>query len=501
MKARCAEVKAWMGDSCRFAWALVYWNARKTWWRWRKQRDACPCQHPSDSGRAGETGCEAIAHWHDPARFRKICPLLVRARDGRWVCSVHAEEVRPFWGRAWVYAGATAGLGAVVMFVAVFSLMHVIGYEVSPRQLLWPPAWSELRHVRARLFIRRAQAYQEAGNLREAALALALGYQFDPSDYATGRTLAHLYEAASPTAADELYERLLREHPDHRVETARAWMRSLLVRGRLEALAELAREQVADDREYYVVWLNALIFAATRSQHPEWLENASRDIAVPEPARRLLALAAQVERASPGEVVELLRPDATDAQFAYGLTYRIDQLIRRGFPKQALTLIAQYRGVIGGRDEAGLVLAGIAETGDEARLMKEFDYLLAPDRPLAAAEFSLLGLHLIRYPNKPLLTKMTAAIPKLQHEALKPQVEALLTLFCAAGVQQDRAAMDLIKSRLGEIMPQSAPFVAPLQRFFLSRTEPRRVESILPRLSDMPLDFIYALLGCYPYRP
>jgi hypothetical protein len=492
-------VKAWIGDSFLFAWALVYWNARKTWWRLRKQRGVCPCQNPSDSGRAGETGCEAIVYWHNPARFKKVCPLLMRAPDGRWVCSVQTKEVRPFWGRAWGYAGAATGIGAVVTFVTVFSIMRLIGYEVSPRQLIWPPAWSELSGVRAQLFRKQARAYHDAGQLRMAVQALEVAYRFAPSDYATGRLLAHFYETTSIATADGLYARLMREHPAHSTETARVWMRSLLARGRLEALAGLAHEQLAADREYTVVWLNALIFAAAHSHHPDWLEEASRNEAVPEPARRLLALAAQVERAAPGQVAGLLQPTAADAQFAYGLIYRIDQLNRRGFPEQALTLIAQYRGVIGGRDEAGLLLAGIAQTGDEARLAKEFGYILAPGRPLSAAEFSLMGLQLIRYPNQPLLNEVTAAMPRIKGEAKQPQVEALLTLFCAAGVQQDKAAMKVIKNRLNELMPKSLSFIEPLQRFFLSRRGSRRVESILPRLDAMPLDFIYAMLGSYTY--
>lgn len=492
-------MKAWIGDSFRFVWALVYWNGRKTWWRWRKQRGTCPCQHPSDSGRAGKTGCEAVVHWHDPARFKRICPLLMRAQNGRWVCSVQTKEVRPFWGRAWGYTSAAVGIVAVVVFVTVFSAMRLIGYEVSPRQLIWPPAWSELSEVRMQLFRNQARTYYDAGKPREAVRALGVAYRIKPSDYATVRLLAHFYETTSPSTADDLYARLMREHPAHRTETARFWMRSLLTQGRLEALAGLARQQMADDRDYTVVWLNALIFAATQSHRPDWLEETSRNAALPEPARRLLALAAQVEQATPGQVEELLQPTAADAQFAYGLIYRIDQLTRRGFPEQALTLIAKYRGTIGGRDEAGLVLAGIAQTGDEVRRTKEFGYILAPGRPLSAAEFSLLGLQLIRYPNRSLLNEVAAAIPRIKDEAKQPQVEALLTLFCAAGVQQDNAAMNMIKIRLDELMPRSLPFIEPLQNFFLSRKGSRRIESVLPRLSTMPLDFIYAILGCYTY--
>lgn len=74
-------------------------NVRKDRWIRSAGRTRCPCQHPSDSGRAGETQCEAVISWRTPERFRFLCPNL--QRYGReWRCGVDRAAIRPYWARA-----------------------------------------------------------------------------------------------------------------------------------------------------------------------------------------------------------------------------------------------------------------------------------------------------------------------------------------------------------------------------------------------------------------
>ena len=82
-RGSAGAVKGWIADTLRMAWGFLYWNARKSWYRWRGTRGSCPCQHPSDSGAAHVTGCEAVIGWAQPVRFRRVCPLLERGTDGR----------------------------------------------------------------------------------------------------------------------------------------------------------------------------------------------------------------------------------------------------------------------------------------------------------------------------------------------------------------------------------------------------------------------------------
>src|SRR5580658_6015424 len=111
---RRAAVGGWCADLGRFAGTVIPLNLRKSLFRLRRGRGICPCQTPSDSGKAGETACEPVASWHEPRRFQRICPLLRQRPDGAWKCSVNAAEVRPFWGRAAAWVGGSTAAAYLV---------------------------------------------------------------------------------------------------------------------------------------------------------------------------------------------------------------------------------------------------------------------------------------------------------------------------------------------------------------------------------------------------
>ena len=146
-----------IADFFRFVWALFYWNSRKTFYRARLKSGAiCPCQSPSDSGRAMETGCDAAVTWNRPARFQQVCPLLIKATDGRLVCAAAAKDMRPFWGRAalfYVAVLAVLYLGGAFSF---FVVQRAVGKPLSLRQVVWPPAWKEYPQVQSRYFFEKA---------------------------------------------------------------------------------------------------------------------------------------------------------------------------------------------------------------------------------------------------------------------------------------------------------------------------------------------------------
>jgi tetratricopeptide (TPR) repeat protein len=253
-------VKGWLADFWRAAWAFFFWNARKSFFVLRRRRGRCPCHNPSDSGRPLATGCEAVSGWHRPERFTRVCPLLRRNDAGFWVCSVPPEKVRPFWGRAVLHYAAALLVLWLLLAALAYAGLRGIGYQVAYRQLAWPPAWTELPAVRAELFIRQARDHYLAGRVKEAINALSVAYQLDPGNYQAGMMLAQFYRAGSPKQADDLYQRLLVEHPARRTETARAWFQSLLARGRLQDVGELARRQLAAEPEQAAAWTHALFF-------------------------------------------------------------------------------------------------------------------------------------------------------------------------------------------------------------------------------------------------
>lgn len=491
-------VIGWLADLGRMAWALFYWNTRKAVYRRRRGRGQCPCQNPSDSGEPMRTGCEAAIHWREPGRFRRVCPLLQQNEAGRWVCSVRAAEVRPFWGRAWGYAGGTMLAVGLAAALTVFGLMRWIGYDVSPRQIVWPPAWSELHDVRAQLFIQQARRYYAKGEVREALTALSVAYGLNPQNYRVAMMLAQFYQLESPSVADDLYATLLRDHPEHRVETARVWFRSLLARGRLRDVAEVARRRLEVEPGQTAAWTHALIFSARHLQRPDILEIAAAEEGIPLSARTLLWLAAKVQLSPAGEARAVLLTAPLIDDFPYDLVYRSETLTALGFPEDALELVKQSGGKLAGRDVARLTLAAYAKAGDTESLEREFGALLAVKRPLRADELTLLAIHLVRYPNASLLARVADGLTRVPKEPWKPRLEACLAVFCAAGVQQDGPRMDGVKRQIKDTIAIKEGSLTALQNFFLrERNKPQLGPLLAQQQNAMTLELNYALLDRY----
>ncbi len=491
-------MKGWIEDLGRFVWALFYWNTRKTIYRWRRGRGHCPCQNPSDSGEPLKTGCDAVVAWNKPVRFQRVCPLLRQNDAGYWVCSVRATEVRPFWGRVLGYVGGTAAAMVILTVLSVFGLARGIGYEVSLRQIVWPPAWSELNEVRAKLFISQAREHYAKGEVREALSALSVAYSLDMENYRVAMMLAQFYQAGNPGLADDLYARLLRDAPQHRVETARVWFRSLLARGRLTDVAEVARRQLEAEPAQAPAWTHALVFAARHLRQPELLEKAAASPEVPLPARSTLALAAQVLTLSAEQARGLLLTTPLAANFPYDRVYRIETLTQLGYPDEALSVLRQSRAQLAGRDVARMAFAIYAQQGDREKLAREFDGLLAPDRALSAGELSLMAIHLVNHPDEVLLAKVADALVRVPAEPLEQRLEVCLAVFCAAGVQADRARLTAIKKQISDTLPVSLGGLNKLEYFFMAAKQGEiRIGSILLQQNSLSLELNYALLDRY----
>ena len=111
----------WLGDLGRLTWGPFYWNLRKSLFRMRGASGRAPCQHPSDSGEAGKTGCEACVGWTSTRAFRRMCPLLATTAQGRRVCSVSSAEVRPYWSRALALYSAFAAAAVLTAVLGAFA--------------------------------------------------------------------------------------------------------------------------------------------------------------------------------------------------------------------------------------------------------------------------------------------------------------------------------------------------------------------------------------------
>jgi hypothetical protein len=488
-------VLGWIADFIRLYWGLVYWNTRKTWFRLRRGRSPCPCQTPSDSGRAFETGCEACLHWAKPLRFRRVCPLLVETKDGLR-CSADTAEVRPFWRRTFAWYGGTLGACYGVLALTVFIFLRTVGYPVSVFDVALPPLWHRLDRARAWYFFEQSKRAFSSGRSNEGLLYLANAYDFDPTNYQIGITLAKNYQVGQPAQSDRVFARLIKDHPDRSAVTAWDWYRALLQRGSFDRIITLARDQVVADPEHAHAWIRALLFATRQMRD----ETALRELAAnPAPTaaawHRLIETELFVRAGRTREArLSLDRPWPKDSP-AFTVVYRVTTLIALGDTFAALDLNDRSRQIIG--DEAWLTLKldALATRGVKNDLRNTVELLLAQRSNLASIK--VLCAHLIRHPDAEVFARLADKVDR-EKLPLNPDTAGVwFSLLCTAGVVGDENRLATLTGRLKSASQN--PFVALIlvQRFFQGQTAERHITSFLPIL-PLPIEVTYALIERYP---
>lgn len=494
----------WLADSFRLVWGLLYWNARKTAFRLRRGRSPCPCQSPSDSGRAYETRCDACIAWHKPRRFRRVCPLLVETPEGLR-CSADTADVRPFWGRAFgIYGGvAAAGYGAAVF--AVFIFLRTIGYPVSIVEVGFPPYWDRLAHARGWFFFERSQRAFAAGRSSEGLLYLSNAYEFDPSNYKIGITLAKNYQVGQPAHSDRVFEQLLRDHPAHREAIAQDWFRALLARGNFEKVSELARQQVLTDPDHAHVWLRALFLAVKLRRVDEPLrELRANDHPAAVVWHPLIDLELLIRNGRTTEALAALKrewpapPGTRPVVQQFTLVYRVDRLIELRDTFAALDLLQSSAGRIDDEAHITLLLDAYATARAERPLRIEVEQLLA--QPMTLATIKVLCAQLIRHPNRDLFAQLCARLERETIPLDSASAGIWFSLLCTAGAVDDTERLQTFTQRLKHA--SATPFYAlgVVEAFFRGQTAQRRITSVLPFL-PLPLEVTYALLERYPPPP
>ncbi len=489
----------WLADLFRLAWGLPYWNTRKAWFQWRRGRARCPCQNPSDSGRAFETGCEPCATWDRPARFRRVCPLLVETPHGLR-CSVDTAEVRPFWGRVVRYYGGTLLAIYLTGAIAVFAFLRTIGYPISIVHVTWPGLWHRVPQARGWFFAQKSQRAFAAGRTAEGLLYLSNAYQFDPGSYQIALALAKNLQAGRPRESDLLFERILREHPPQRNDTAQEWYRALLARGDFKKIAGLAYTQTLADREYAHVWMRALLFATRRLGDDAPLRAL---LAERSPAAaawhqlieiELLVRAGRLREAR----VALDQPwPATASPFT--IYYRVATLTELGDVYAALDTLETNRARLG--DEQAyttLKLDALAGAGAPRTLRAALDALLAPKLTLARA--MIVCAHLIRHPDPAMFARLHEKV-QLEHLPLDAESAGVwFTLLCTAGAVGDLPRLHAIVVTLK--LAANSPFIAvsAVEAFFRGQTGAEKITTFLPVI-PLPIEINYALIERYSPPP
>jgi hypothetical protein len=483
----------WLGDFFRFWWALFYWNTRKAWFRLRgAQRDDCPCQNVSDSGLAFQTRCEPITQWHRPARFRRVCPLLVETADG-FRCSVEAEGVRPFWGRAATCAGAAllalylAGTGAAWL------ALRAAKYDISYLVVAWPPRWQELHGAQERLYAARAQSALASGNFHEAILSLEMVCQLNPRNYSAGLALAGLSQAAAqPHVAEHIYERLMQDVPEQRVATAQIWFRTLLAGADYAKIPPLAAAMLSEDPDQRGAWLNALLFAARQTHDSRPLRAVLlNNPHLPDWCTDILNLEVslldhRLDAALPG-----LTRVHRQLPSPYIPLFQTDRLLRHGHADLAESVLTAYGNRLPADEAAFLRLRIYLARGWSAPISTETDNLLRyPMTPRLAAKFCAF---LITNPDPGLLAryldKFSAGGPAISAETMPVYDAGVL----AAALAGDPARADRLRVEIRRFTASDARVLNGLGEILRSGKPDARLTRILP-LVPLPAEVVYAIL-------
>jgi len=487
-------VLGWFSDFFRLWWGLLYWNARKSWFRLRRGRSRCPCQNPSDSGRAFETACEACIGWNRPKRFHRVCPLLVETKHGLR-CSADTADVRPFWSIALrCYGGAALAL-YLAGAIAVFSFLRVVGYPISIVHVTWPGLWYRVQQARGWFFLDRSNRAFAAGKTAEGLLYLANAYEFDPANYTAGLALAKSYQAGQPIHSDQVFQQLMREHPDKRHATAQDWFRALLARGDFARITTLARDELLSDPAHAAVWLRALLVATRQTTDPAPLRDLLADkTPALAPWRPLLETELLVRAGRTRDARAALdRPWPKDAP-PFTLYYRVSTLIALRDPVTALDLLERTPGVLAGDDIEALRLDAFATAGAKISVNREIDAILAA--PPNLPSITLLCAHLVRHPDAAIFNRLFEKVAREAPPLNTENAGAWFSLLCTAGAVRDLPRLHALTTRLEHA--SRTPFLALdfIEAFFRAESNERNLTTLLPLL-PLPLEVTYALIERY----
>ncbi|AOS45439.1 hypothetical protein Verru16b_02520 [Lacunisphaera limnophila] len=476
-----------------FWWALLYWNARKTWFRLKgPTRDSCPCQVFSDSGHALDSRCNAVTHWRQPARFRRVCPLLTETKEG-WRCGVDAERVRPFWGRAALYGGAAFLSLYLAATLAVFAFLRTASYDTSYLTVVWPPLWSELRGSQEKLYATRAQQALAKGDYAEAILALQLVCEINPQNYPAALTLATLSQiAGQPYVAEHIYARLMHEVPEQRPATAQIWIRALLARGDYPQIKPLATAMLSEDSGRREAWLHTLLFSARQTRDQSALETLlNHHTDLPEWCLELARIELLLLQRHPDQALPLLTRVHGRPGSPYLPYYQAETLMDLGRFEAASDLINAY----GSRlplEEAAFLRLRLFEAQKWTSLMgPEYDNLLSyPMTPRLAAQFCAW---FIRSPDAAAFTRYAERFQRHGPPLSSDTLPLYHATYLAAIACKDTARAEELAGTITRFTAANAKAVRAVGDLLLQGAGQQQLSQLLP-LVPLPVEVIYVVL-------
>jgi hypothetical protein len=408
---------------------------------------------------------------------------------------VNTPDVRPFWGRAFAIYGGTVATCYLVVALVAFVFLRSVGYPINPGHLVWPGKWHRVMEVRGWFFMERASQAFAAGRPAEGMLYLANAHEFDPANFDIAFALAQKTQVGQPSRSDEIYRRLLVDHPEQHAIVSESWYRALLARGDFAAIIELAGKQVVQDQPRAGVWLRALLFACRQTGKTaplqQLLSTNSRAI---DPWRRVLETELLLRASRHPEARRQLIAAWDDAP-AFAKYYQISELIALGDGMTAVDLVGKYSSTFDDVARVTLLLEAYAQLGAQQQRQRLASTILASE--LKTPAVSVLAAHLIRHPDPEILNQLFTRFTRAKIELSDQTLEAFLALYCTAGAARDVPKMRVIGSFLAQHGEGSRFTLSVAGAFFRGETPLTRVSAILPAL-PVPLEVSYALLERYP---
>ena len=475
-------------DSVQFWWQLIALNLRKTRFRWRGGPP--PCQSLGDSGLARETHCEACAQWNKIGRFRRVCPDL-EWTNGGWRCGVHAENVRPYWGRAiGYYAAMTLGIYFGVT-LTLFGAMRFAKFNLTYADIAWPPAWRHFDELRSRHYLEQGRAALAANHIEEARLELSLAYKFDPGNYEAGFTMAQLWQAVDWPVSNQVFAELLVNHPGHATETAQAWAHALLWRGDFARLARLAADRIGREPPPHAAWLRALIFSAEQLGDAAPLVATLQKTNLSGEARSLLQLEVKALGGDVSGAARILSAPLTDDASAFARRFQVRLLLRAGDARRGLELMAGYGDRMTANDRVALSLDALARLRSTDEVRREATALMQANR--SPQIYEIIAAQLVRHPDAALLREVSAQFATGAWVEENRGMPANSALLCAAIVAGDAELADRLRARMRRVTASKAIALGQVEALLSNEAERRKLRNLLPALPLLPLEVVYAI--------
>lgn len=406
----------WSGavaDAFRTAFAFVYWNARKQAYIGRGRRGRCPCQNPSDDSVPGRVRCNAMLLWESPARFRRVCPLLVK-NDYGWCCTVASSDVRPFWGRAFAwYGGVVAAVGLIALLGSMAVLRLGSNINVAPWDIAWPGRWARIREAQADQLYTRAMAAMARGRSREALLALSSARERSPNHLPSGLLLAQvtMYQG-SATFADGMFDELFRQHPDAAKQIAVVYHDTLLSLDRMDRLAEFSLDRALTDQSHAALWVQSLLTALRTGMDVEgfFTHHVEQLRRLAPHAQQLIEAERSIAEKMPGQAVMRLREPFNGAMNPIYLREQVERLASLRAPQDAQVLLDYYGPVLGPTEQQLTQFALDSLNHDEWGARASLRRLLL--QKLDARVVERLATRLAQYPSPDRFREVHAALEK-----------------------------------------------------------------------------------------